>query len=118
VPSGQQRAPASPSPAIGSNQKVLDARQSARLISWARALRSCLSADGLEAARPRVSRKEIRIPLRSAPAMQVLLARVLRCAEPLGGPPKGSSVQTFETQVILYLPKQCLLDPKVTRRNA
>jgi hypothetical protein len=39
------------------------------------------------------------------------------CGDRLGGPPPGSSLQTTRWHsglLVLYLPKQCLLDPTVT----
>jgi hypothetical protein len=40
----------------------------------------------------------------------------IRCGTKLGGPPPGASLQARKHAVVLYLPKYCLLDRKVTRQ--
>ncbi len=42
-----------------------------------------------------------------------LLRRMTACGERGGGPPNRASLQYRPGEVVLYLPKQCLLDKKV-----
>lgn len=37
----------------------------------------------------------------------------IACGDAQGGPPAKSSLQYRDRTILLYLPKQCLLDPKV-----
>jgi hypothetical protein len=48
------------------------------------------------------------------------VSRSLPCGEELGDPPTSSSLQVrpSDDRIVLYLPKQCLLDPKVARPGA
>jgi hypothetical protein len=42
-----------------------------------------------------------------------LLAETESCGERQGGPPHRSSLQYRPGEIVLYLPKRCLLDKKV-----
>jgi hypothetical protein len=42
-----------------------------------------------------------------------LLQDSVACGDAQGGPPSKSSLQYRARTVLVYLPKQCLLDPKV-----
>jgi hypothetical protein len=35
----------------------------------------------------------------------------------MGGPPKDASLQMYRDRILLYVPKQCLIDPDVVRQN-
>jgi hypothetical protein len=66
----------------------------------------------------RLMRNEARLPAVTQPrSFQELLQAGAQCGDSFGGPPPRSSLQTFEDTIVLYLPKQCLLDPKVERRT-
>jgi hypothetical protein len=43
----------------------------------------------------------------------MLVRTGLSCGDALGGPPRGASLQVFGRAFVLYVPRQCLLDPKV-----
>jgi hypothetical protein len=46
--------------------------------------------------------------------VDALVRKTTPCAEKLGGPPSKASLQVRSPDLILlYLPKRCLLDPKV-----
>lgn len=42
-----------------------------------------------------------------------MLPSIVTCGDAQGGPPAKSSLQYRARKILLYLPKQCLLDPKV-----
>jgi hypothetical protein len=45
--------------------------------------------------------------------VESLLRQTETCAERQGGPPRRASLQYQPREIVLYLPKQCLLDKKV-----
>ena len=101
-----------------SNQTVLSVRESQRLVDWSVALRSCLVRRGIDVGPLSVTRRQIALTLADAgPHRRVVLA-ALACGEALGGPPASSSLQTFPGRIVLYVPKQCLIDKQVLRRGA
>jgi hypothetical protein len=57
--------------------------------------------------------KEIDLALVQAPARPALLREVVACGDGLGEPPRRSSLQLRPGKLVLYLPKQCLLDKTV-----
>jgi hypothetical protein len=56
---------------------------------------------------------EIRMALQESVDVQNLLADTETCGEAQGGPPHRSSLQYRPGEIVLYLPKRCLLDKKV-----
>jgi hypothetical protein len=100
-----------------SNERVLTREQSQRLVDWTASLRSCLLKGGFAVGKPSATSTEIELPV-SGSAQHQLVQATFRCGDSLGGPPASSSVQTFPSRIVMYLPKQCLLDPKVARGNA
>src|SRR4051794_37357990 len=96
-----------------SNQVVLTPRQSQRLVAWSLALRSCLVKNGIEVGKPDVTRKQITLAVVGAGSDGAVARLTIRCGESLGNPPSSSSLQTFPGRLVLYVPKQCLLDDKV-----
>jgi hypothetical protein len=100
-----------------SNQVVLTARQSQRLVAWANAYQSCLVRQGLDIGRPRATRTQIAMTLRGFQSRYAAAHAALPCGEHLGGPPLQTSLQTFPTQIVLYVPKQCLIDADVAART-
>jgi hypothetical protein len=107
-----------PSPREIDNQIVLSHRESLRLVSWARALRGCLAQNGVDVGRPAAHAKQIDLPLRSKRNAAELAPTVTACGDRLQRPPLASSLQIRPGKLVLYLPKQCLLDPKVRARAA
>jgi hypothetical protein len=99
------------------NRILLSRRESLRLVSWARALRACLANRGVEVANPVAYAKQIDLQLRSAGSPAELSPTITGCGDSLGTPPRRSSLQFRPGKLVLYLPKQCLLDPKVRTKG-
>jgi hypothetical protein len=103
-------------PATGTqadNRIELSHRESVRLVTWARDLRACLAKRGIDLGAPIVHAKQIDLPLETSGSFEELAPRISTCGDGLGEPPRRSSLQFRPGKLILYLPKQCLLDPKV-----
>ena len=102
-------------PAADANEKQLTHAQSVRLIDWARTFRSCMTERGttLGAVTPRTTR--IDMSLAAAVEAADVLPGLTACAERQGGPPRDTSLQYRPGRIVLYLPKRCLLDPKVAQ---
>jgi hypothetical protein len=96
------------------NRRILTATETRRLVRYAGALHRCLTRRGVEAARPRKDSSAITIEMAKAVGLARLVALTTSCAGPLGDPPKPSSLQAVDARtIVLSVPKQCLLDPKV-----
>ena len=103
---------------VAANFRVLTPRETRRLLGFADALHSCVTSKGIRLGSPQRLNTKIVMGLPPKVERQHLTGVVLSCGESLGGPPPGASLQTFQRSgqddsVILYLPRQCLLDPKV-----
>jgi hypothetical protein len=57
--------------------------------------------------------KEIAMKLPTSVRVANLLRQTETCGERQGGPPRRASLQYQPGEIVLYLPKQCLLDKKV-----
>jgi hypothetical protein len=110
-------APAAAAPPA-SNQRVLTERQSERIVAYARSMRACLARSGLDVARPRATRKQITIAVTDAASTRAVLDAGMACGTRIGDPPAFASMQAFRDEVVLYVPKQCLIDEDVARRNS
>jgi hypothetical protein len=64
-------------------------------------------------AEPVAHPKEIDLVILRAPARRALVRSVLACGDALGEPPRRSSLQLRPGKLVLYLPRQCLLDKRV-----
>jgi hypothetical protein len=100
-----------------SNQRVLTRDQSQRLVDWAVSLRSCLQEHGFEVGEPNVTSMQINLAVARSTRHQISQAAI-GCGDSMGGPPAKSSVMSSPSGIVMYLPKQCLLDPTVQRRSA
>src|SRR5436309_2643297 len=109
--------PASYEKAVAANYKVLSPRQSQRLLAFAADLYTCLRQRGVSVDAPRASRTRIELALPKGAQRRVVLPQGVACGDALGGPPPGASVQLRprSNAIFVYLPKYCLLDPKVGR---
>jgi hypothetical protein len=96
-----------------SNQFRLTAAQSARLVAWAETFRSCVLGKGIALGALEKSETQIRMALSPSVDVDDLLAKTTTCGDRQGGPPHRSSLQYRPGEIVLYLPKQCLLDKKV-----
>src|SRR5919201_1786296 len=92
------------------NYRTLSVAESRRLLRYAEREYRCIVAQGQTIAAPVASRTRIRMaaPGRSA---DELIRWMTACDPEVGGPPPGSSLQARDGQVLVYVPKRCLLDP-------
>jgi hypothetical protein len=95
------------------NRFRLSRAESLRLVDWAERFRSCMGRRGVVLGAPVAHPKEIDLAIVRAPARPTLLREVPACGDGLGGPPRRSSLQLRPRKLVLYLPKQCLLDKRV-----
>jgi hypothetical protein len=101
---------------VRGNQIVLTAKQSRALLGWAGRFRSCLADRGVETA-VHITRREVSLTVAVGARRSKLVEVGTACGELLGGPPPRASLQVFDGMLVLYLPKQCLLDSKVAARG-
>jgi hypothetical protein len=111
-------AAATAKPTLASNQIRLSHAESLRLVSWAERLRSCMARRGVVLGAPVAHPKEIDLALVRAPGRPTLLRKVAACGDGLGEPPRRSSLQLRPGRLVLYLPRQCLLDKKIVHPPA
>ena len=115
---GQSSAPApeaeKPTATSGDgNQIRLTAAESTRLVDWAKTFRSCMRSKDNALGPLETSETQIRMALSGSVDVEKLLADTESCGEAQGGPPHRSSLQYRPGEIVLYLPKRCLLDKKV-----
>jgi hypothetical protein len=103
----------SASKSVRANQRRLSRAQSLRLVAWATSFRSCEADIGIDLGPLQIDETQIAMKLPASVDVQELLRKMVVCGDRLGGPPRKSSLQYQPGEVILYLPKQCLLDKKV-----
>src|SRR5262245_46775781 len=96
-----------------SNQLVLTRKQSERLADYAGAMRSCLVRSGVDVAPLRATRKQISMHVSGVGSARALARAGFACAARVGDPPGYASLQSFPHQMVLYAPKQCLIDKNV-----
>ena len=99
------------------NFRTLTSAQSTRLLRFATAFRSCMDNRGIDLSAPLPRPTKIILRVSMSPIPTTIRTATFACGDRLGGPPPGSSLQTPRGQaglIVLYLPKQCLLDPTVT----
>lgn len=99
------------------NYRTLTSKQSTRLIRFATAFRSCMGGRGIDLTAPEPRPTKIVLHVKTKPIPATIGAATVACGDRLGGPPPSSSLQTpgwHTGLIVLYLPKQCLLDPTVT----
>jgi hypothetical protein len=95
------------------NQIVLNPKRSHELVAWARRFQTCIGRRGLQSSMT-VTRTQFTLLVEGGIRPKSSLLRIgLSCGDTLGGPPHGASLQVFGRTFVLYVPKQCLLDPKV-----
>ena len=96
------------------NRRVLTGSQTRRLVRYATALHACLARRGMAVAPPRKSSQAITLKATRDVGADQLVAAMMPCVAPLGDPPKPASLQAIDARtIVLSVPKQCLLDPKV-----
>jgi hypothetical protein len=70
---------------------------------------------GVDAARPRVTRRQISLAVSGESSRREVVQAGLACAARLGDPPSSASLQAWADRIVLYVPKQCLIDRNVVR---
>lgn len=100
------------------NRIQLSHRESLRLVSWARRLGVCIDKRGVKVGEPVAYAKQIDLRLYTKSSPAELSPTITECGDSLGEPPRRSSLQFRPGKLVLYLPRQCLLDPKVRTRTA
>ena len=98
-----------------SNERRLSHAESQRLVDWAAAFRACLVARGAPVAPLTKTETHIEMDVPGELRAADVVPNLAACAQQQGGPPKNTSVQWRPGKVLLYLPKRCLLDPKVAQ---
>jgi hypothetical protein len=99
---------------LSDNQIVLSRSDSLRLLRWASRFQACMVRRNVAVGPPEASSKQIAMTLRPGRIpRRVVLRKGIACGEGLGDPPSDSSLQVFAHEIVLYLPKRCLLDPRV-----
>jgi hypothetical protein len=95
------------------NRFRLSRAESLRLVDWAERFRSCMGRRGVVLGAPVAHPKQIDLAYVRVPGRPALLREVSACGDALGEPPRRSSLQLRPGKLVLYLPKQCLLDKRV-----
>jgi hypothetical protein len=126
---GQHPTSASPSaPGDTSNERTLTHAQSVHLVQWATTYRSCMSSHGWRLGQLTKTPTHLSMALpenvevSAIPnnpengKVSAILHDPVACGDAQGGPPAKSSLQFRARTLLLYLPKQCLLDPTVVSR--
>jgi hypothetical protein len=92
------------------NYRVLSKTDSRALVRYAERVHGCLVAHGAAISEPVTSRTRITMRAPGASARE-LAQRIVACDSSVGPPPAKASLQARAGQVVVYLPKRCLLDP-------
>jgi hypothetical protein len=110
----QRAAPTTASPTGGtSNERTLTHAQSTHLVQWATTFRGCMGSRGWNLGELSKTPTHLAMAVPASIDVAPMMADMVRCGDAQGGPPTKSSLQYRAQTILLYLPKQCLLDPKV-----
>jgi hypothetical protein len=92
------------------NYRTLTKSESHTLVRYAAAVHRCVAAEATGIASPVASATRIvmKAPNRSAHELMELLTT---CDGTVGPPPAKASLQARDGLILVYVPKQCLLDP-------
>jgi hypothetical protein len=97
---------------VAANYKILKPEQKKRLLDFADAAYACMSRR-FALGRPKPSPTKIVMALpKGVKGFTVGQYEVMKCARTIGDPPAGSSFVVRGHNMILYLPKYCILDKK------
>jgi hypothetical protein len=99
------------------NYRVLSEKQSTKLLRFAQAFHACMVRH-VELGEPRVLPTKIVMAVPEGVATAKLVQLGIACGTKLGDPPPDASLQTRKHEVVLYLPKYCILDRKVVAGRA
>jgi hypothetical protein len=103
----------SASSSVSSNERTLTHAQSVQLVQWATTYKQCMGAHGWALGELTKSPTQLSMTVPKGTKVPAMLHDGIACGDAQGGPPAKSSLQFREQTILLYLPKQCLLDPKV-----
>lgn len=93
------------------NYRILTPKETRTFLRYAQRERACLARHGVPLSEPIVSRT--RILMRAGRRTAKELAQVgLSCDSDVGPPPLKGTLQARRGQVLVYVPKRCLIDPK------
>jgi hypothetical protein len=110
--SGSGRAEKGPTLAqlAAANYRTLTRDESQVLLRFARDEHACLSARGFAISAPVATPTRITM---SSPgeAARSLARATLGCEPQVGPPPQKSSLQARPNEIVVYLPKRCLMNP-------
>jgi hypothetical protein len=96
------------------NLRILTPTQTRRLVRYASDLRVCFVRRRVDVNGPTIQSNAITLEATTDVGLKRLVGLIVSCTAPLGDPPSPSSLQAVDARtVVLSLPKQCLLDPKV-----
>jgi hypothetical protein len=99
---------------VAGNFRTLSPAKSRELVRFAEKFRACVVARGISVDPPVASSTRIALAVHERMSVEQLAGKTTPCGEKLGGPPSKASLQVRSPKLILlYLPKRCLLDPKV-----
>jgi hypothetical protein len=96
-----------------SNERTLTHAQSVHLVKWATTWRACMASRGWELGQLERTPTHLSMDVPTTIEVSRMLSDSAVCGDAQGGPPAKSSLQYRTRTILLYLPKQCLLDPKV-----
>jgi hypothetical protein len=99
------------------NYRTLSAAESTRLLRYAEGEYRCVVSEDAAIAAPVASRTRITMRARNRSADQ-LVRLMTACDSRVGPPPRGASLQARDEQILVYVPKRCLLNPKELRQGA
>jgi hypothetical protein len=101
---------------VAANYKVLTAAKTRALLRYADAAFACLSNE-IDIGKPRPTKTKIVMALPAGSSLSAVTHIAVTCSAKIGDPPRDASFQVRGSNVILYLPKYCILDKKVLPRK-
>ena len=97
---------------VAANYKVLTPAKTRALRRYADAAYACLSNE-IDIGKPRPTKTKIVMALPAGSSLSAVAHIAATCSAKIGDPPRDASFQVRGSNVILYLPKYCILDKKV-----
>jgi len=94
----------------GSNERRLTRAQSIELVDWATTFRRCMASEGTRLGALTKTETHLSMSVPASLTSAEVVSTAGKCGEEQGGPPQRSSLVYRKRQILLYLPKQCLLD--------
>jgi hypothetical protein len=92
------------------NYRTLSVTESRRLLRYAEREYACLASHDAGIEKPAASRTRITMAAPHRTALD-LVRFMTQCDPEVGPPPRGASLQARRGQVLVYVPKRCLLNP-------